>query len=331
MSKNNCSPTILPTPLDNIHATMYALDRVRKERCNDTEIKVKYPGIQWETMDNNRMYPCPTNITNCEHGKCRIVTESQCNAESQVPFDINGNPLKPVNCNKDSDCNDLGYDAICNNKSCQPKNVYLEWNTDINKCVFGNFALRKWCEYPKQRRTTPAKGVTDVPAFNYIPEQSKCQITKDYCDWMKVSYKIDDKGTPTCYETAGQSVAEFLLGKTIFRDLFEGFQHIGPNIMKLADRKYSQKHKILQRNFGGSGIHLYDIKWKNGYDGPNIGFFSDEIKMVFPEIVVSKNNLEYLHINLEDTKKNPKLKRIYLTSGSTKWITESIFKGLQKQ
>lgn len=324
---SNLDKIVLPTPVDNIHASMYAMDRVKKERCNDTDITTIYPGIQWQLMEENRMYPCPSNITNCEHGKCRIITATQCLAESQVPFNTDGNGFKSNDCKKDTDCKNLDYDpAICNNNKCQPRNPYLEWNTDINKCVYGNFALRQWCDYPKQRRTIPEKGITNVPPFNYIPGKSKCQITKEYCEWMGVEYtEKDDKGRPNCYETAGQSVAEFVLGKTIFRDLkkiTENFQTIPHNIVKIADRKKAKKYEILSKDFGGTGIHLYQIFWS---DKTTSGFFSDEIKEIYPELIIKKNNIEFININIEQVKKNPKLKRIYLVSGSGNWITDSIF------
>ena len=361
----------IPTSLDIIHATMYAIDRVKKERCQDPEILKQFPGINWSSNDEHRIYPCPKGLEKCEHGKCRISTEKQCQAVSQVPYNpVDGSSLNPscntdsdcsnmgknayceektgtcqIKCKKDDDCeqSNLGYSAKCGRGKCLPKHMYLEWHPNVKSgnqqgaCVIGNSYLRKWCEFPATRRTSSEKGVTDVPAFKYDTETGKCKITSDYCHWMEVSYKIDDNGDPTCYETKTQKFFEnyFGLGKTIFRGIKKGIQEafntIPHHIEKLADDRLIKRKKLIKEHFGGEGIHMYQILWKEKalekhptMKQQTIGFLASEVSRVHPELVKTKDGIKYISISRAELKENPQLKRLYLTCGSGNWLLDSI-------
>lgn len=171
----------LPTALDNINATMYALDRLRREKCTA-------PGLVYRRSDDRRMYPCPSDVPDCSHGRCVVGTEVLCKSKSASPDDMSGD--RP----------------------------YLEFRN--GKCVYGNPILRRWCESPESRRTDSVPGVTDVHPFDYDEHTGKCSISRPYCEMdMQASFMIDEKGRPTCYSTAGQKVGEFFLGKTVFRGI----------------------------------------------------------------------------------------------------------------
>lgn len=199
----------LPTSLDNINAMMYAMDRLKRERCADMS------GLEYRPADERRMYPCPKGVKDCLHGRCAIATEKACKQRSG-PF------LRPKKSEDDEYVD---------------RRPYLEWHD--GKCVYGNFALRKWCELPDMRRFEVVPGVTDVHPFAYDEHTGKCSLTREYCEKdMQTSFRIDEKGRPTCYASTGEIIGEFFVGKTVFRGIERG-----------ASR--------LVENFGGPGVHLY--------------------------------------------------------------------------
>jgi hypothetical protein len=342
----------LPTSLDLMHATMYAMDRIQKEKCKDPDILKEYPGLLWQPQEQYRIYPCPPGVEACEHGKCRIASGSTCNAVSQLPYDnVTGEKLPSMSCKKNDDCKIMPYNSVCldgkDGKTCQPKYQYVEWRASTGTspsasldpgglCMFGNFALRRWCEVPEQRRPESERGITDVPPFKYDSDTGKCSITRDYCKWMGVDYEASDKyGRPNCYETTGQKIAEeFFLGRTIFRGikkLFEGFNSIPEKAEKLADDRYIESKKLLFKNFAGAGIHLYQFLWKEDavkldYSTrmPTCGFLSEEIESVYPELVQKKNGVKFIVITRKQIKREPKLKRIYVTVGGGRWMLDYI-------
>jgi hypothetical protein len=288
----------LPTAQDNINAMMYALDRLKKERCL---VAAEQPnsGIQYESNDTHRMYPCHVGLQNCEHGHCKIATKNKCDSISQLPFDpVSGNSYSKITCSKEIDCQS---NFTCNPKSktCIPKNPYLEFRD--GKCVYGNFALMKWCKFPNQRRLKGEVGVTDVPPFKYDPTTGKCEITKDYCDWMGISYKIDHNGEPTCYSQTGQQIGEFLLGKTIFRGLKRG------------------EGTPITKDFAGKNVSLYLSDGK-------LSFNTQEVKRAFPDLVTNDGYIRFKQSDLED----PAKKRLFFTLRHSKWISPSFIKTVGK-
>lgn len=287
----------LPTSLDSINAMMYALDRIRKERCEDA--MSKQSGIEYVSEPNKRMYPCSSTLKHCEHGKCKIVSKELCEDKSQIPFDLISGDVIPGSkkCTINDDCAD---NEMCSSKKCVVVKPYLEFRD--GKCLYGNSSLRKWCSYPTHRRLKPTKGTTDVPPFNYDVNQGKCLITKSYCDWMRTSYKIDEKGRPTCYDTTGQKIGQFFLGKTLFRDL---------KITKT----------VVTPNFAGYGVNLY-------LQNSRLGFSADEVESAYPELVDKKT--KELTFNSDDLKDNNK-KRIVFLSKHTDWISPSIIKAAAKK
>lgn len=303
----------LPTTIDNLNATMYALDRIKKERCL---AKVQNtPGLKYQAEDAKRMYPCPSGLANCEHGLCSITTEKLCKSKSTTPFDSEGNDLNGVPCaKKDPKCPD---GQLCgDNGKCYEKKPYLEFHD--GKCVYGNFALRRWCQFPNYRGESGRHPDTGTPynPFDYDEHNGKCSITKEYCEQdMQTSFKIDNKGRPTCYAKTGEKVGQFFLGKTIFRGIkgsFSGDYYKGG--------KENQPVQ-LYKNFGGRGVNLYLA------DGM-IGFKEDEIKKRYPEVFNDKGEISF---TLEELKNEKGKKRIYFIEKNSHWLSGPILKAIAKK
>lgn len=277
----------LPTDIDRRAAMMYAIDRLKKEECN-----LQNPtDFKYESEEKNRMYRCPVGLEDCEHGNCKVASKQKCNDLSQMPYDpTTGGDLSSQKCDDTHPC---PADSKCGTSGkCIPAKPYLEYRND--KCVYGNFALKKWCEFPNQRRLTPTKGVTDVPPFQYNPDTGSCNITREYCDWMGQSYKLDDRNRPTCYSTTGQNVGEFFVGKTIFRDL--------------------KPRTTVAPNFAGNKISLY-------MNDQTLAFNLNEIAREYPELV--RENV--VKFSPEDLKHSGK-KRLYFTLKHSSWLNPTIQK-----
>lgn len=304
----------LPTTLDNLNATMYALDRIKKERCISKVPST--PGLEYQAEDNKRMYPCPKGLKGCEHGRCVITTEELCKSKSMTPFDSKGNELIGVPCSeKDPKC---PSGQVCGkNKKCYDKKPYLEFHD--GKCVYGNFALRRWCQFPSARGESGRHPDTGVPynPFDYDERTGKCSITREYCEQdMKTSYKVDEQGRPTCYSRTGEKVGTFFLGRTVFRgikgafsgDYYKGGVHDHPMVQ-------------LYKNFGGEGVSLY---LKDG----KIGFKEDEIKKRYPEVFNDKGGISF---TLEELRKDQGKKRIYFIEKNSYWLSGPILKAIVKR
>ncbi len=314
----------LPTGLDQMHAVAYAMNVVRKLKCEDEAIKKEYgDGLTYVENDKTKIFPCPTPRPGdvkypCISGNC-AMDETLCVAQSVDPYNEDGTPVIP-----------------------KPTKPYLEWHPDSTnpsegKCVFGNFPLMQWCKYPAQRAKKSIHGRTDVPPFRYDPTTGNCFVTSPYCDWMEVSYKLDD-GVPTCYTHGAQKFFEkYFIGRTLLREIkqkiFEEFEKSPPppRITKIIDPKIMKSYKKIGPDFGGPGIHLYTITWKDDavkHDtnafGSTVGFLSREIKKEYPNLITKKNGLEWLTIDVEDAKNDKNLKRIYIVSTSGIWVLKTI-------
>lgn len=233
----------LPTNLDNMRAMLYANTRILNDTCDRTK-------DIWVPDPAHQLFPCPEGVTHCGYGQCRAGTKERCQELSQVPFNPStGEDIPAARCDVDPcpegmtciDTLDENGNAI---KKCVFAKPYLEWRDNEKKCIFGNFAHRRWCLFPKARRETPQPGVTDVPPFRYDELTGKCHITPDYCKKMQVDWD-SDKGE--CKLSVGQWIGEFLLGRTIFR----GIKGAG---------------NVFQENFGGAGVHLYQSNHAVGLD-----------------------------------------------------------------
>lgn len=199
----------LPTSLDNINATMYAMDRLRRDSCRGV------PGTGYKYDDDKRTYPCPRGMEDCFHGRCSITSESACMSRSSgFPPDVDG------------------------------KRPYLEFRD--GKCVYGNVILRKWCELPTERRLESVAGVTDVHPFDYDASSGKCKISREYCERdMQASFMMDENGRPTCYSSTGQLIGEFFVGKTIFRGIERGATLLYENFAGPGLHLYANKDNRL--------------------------------------------------------------------------------------
>lgn len=236
----------LPTSLDNINATMYALDRLRREKCSNN-------GYAYIKQDHNRMYPCPSNIKDCSHGRCVVKNKQQCQSlssstnVSQRSTPSSNTPTSNTPTSKPylewrvdhrKTSVDRRETSVDHRKTPVDHNETVVVDNDTmlpeGKCVYGNFLLKRWCTEPEERRDESVPGVTDVHPFDYDESTGKCSISKDYCEKdMQASY--DPRG-PTCYSTTGQKVGEFFVGKTVFRGI---------------------ERTVVAENFAGPGLHLY--------------------------------------------------------------------------
>lgn len=189
------------TTQDWINAGIYAKFKLNKVKSENEEFKAAFPGTGWVVNKDLQSINCPASLTDCPNvfGRCKFLTKQACLEQS-------------------GDFKDQG----------QGKKPYLEWREpgteqggSDGKCVFGNFALRNWCENPPSRRAgQKVRGVTDVPPFQYDQEQGQCMMTKDYCKYMGEDFK--DSVPPDCKISEAQKWIEKFSGKTLFRGVKRG-------------------------------------------------------------------------------------------------------------
>jgi hypothetical protein len=189
------------TQQDWINAGIYAKFKLNKVKSENEEFKAAFPGTGWVVNKDLQSINCPASLVDCPNvfGRCKFMTKQAC-LEQSGDFKEQGQGKKP----------------------------YLEWREpgteqggSEGKCVFGNFALRNWCENPPSRRAgQKVRGVTDVPPFKYDQEQGQCLMTKDYCKYMGVDFK--DGVPPDCKVSEAQKWLEKFTGKTLFRGIKRG-------------------------------------------------------------------------------------------------------------
>ena len=119
--------SVLPTSIDMIHATAYALNKIKNDKCNDSELLDKYPGMKWEINNELRPYYCPNSL-NCDYGSCKVKTEELCK-KIRGDFD---NSQKPY-CESDENCDS---DNKCVKNKCVSKHPYLEWRNSLRQKKF---------------------------------------------------------------------------------------------------------------------------------------------------------------------------------------------------
>ena len=230
---------------------LYALNKINQKACKD----------RWDNDQQHQLFPCPPGLSDCNFGHCRAGTKERCLELGQLPYDPQtGEDWPPgATCTEDKDCPDH---HTClereGKKSCVLAKPYLEWREPTQdqpqgNCIYGNFAFRRWCEHPDQRRPSFEAGVTNVPPFKYDADTGRCKITPEYCAYMETDW---NPAKEECDISALQWLGEFFLGKTIFR----GIKGVG---------------NVFSENFGGDGVHLYRA-------GQRMGLDWDEFQTTFP-------------------------------------------------
>lgn len=318
-----------PTLLDNANALIYARSRLTKELCETRQGQTQ-GGVKWQATPVNRSYPCPKGLEGCKDtcGYCKVATKAMCSSLSK---EVKGEPCVKGQCKTEgATCKKNGYcyfkwpyleyhnpttgtEKPCSaNKQC-PEGQYCDEHnnlcrsSDAGKCVYGNFLLRSWCMNPKTRDERPVKGLTDVYPFDYDANQGKCFISRPYCEYsMGATFGKDDKGRPTCYESAGQQLVEFFIGKTIFRSgryrKWERFMDKDYVVREDFKQDLKQPSRtLLGKDFGGPGVNLYMY-------GDQVGCDLKEIKAAYPQHV--RGNL--LRLTKKDLDSDPFKKRLLL-------------------
>jgi hypothetical protein len=196
-------------------------------------------------------------------------------------------------------------------------------------------------------------GVTDVPPFFYDINTSACYLTHDYCDHYGMHYNKDTCSssadcpdgnycyTPqnsvnsycvgpdsNCYLSSGEKAAQFFLGRTLWYMFKKGtickenYTHNPELTCSQADPTHMKDKRLLRKNFGGPGIHLYIITWHSGKT--IVGFDGSEVEKVYPDMVENHPEGKFICISKEDAKKDKYVKRMYFTIMSKGWMTDLI-------
>ena len=221
--------------------------------CHDTDKKGNfiYPG-GCQIVDNEGTKKC---VIFCDlddkAGNCTINNNQACLSQSDLPFDIStGVYYKPStnkkSCSTDNDC-EKDYpscdtdDKDCGGKGCcvSLHHPYLEWDKKSGgQCIWGNMALRQYCEYPSQRGDSKHPPPKNIPPFCYEdgtgkcsktcviagkPEKGNCSdqpkelgscnMTKDYCTRYGQTW---NSNTNFCEPGPESQAGEFFVGKTLF-------------------------------------------------------------------------------------------------------------------
>ena len=186
---------------------------------------------------------------------------------------------------------------------------------------------------------------------NHICDKTDCVIDDDCKIGDKCSNGNCIGDNSNCLTSTGQDVGEMLVGKTIFRyfkdgrtcekyepqkikqtenyiqNLFKSFDNIPEVVSKLADSSLMSQKKLVGKDFGGPGIHLYTIVWS---EEANIlplcdsGFDADEVSKVYKHLVIIKNGKKYIKVSRKDIKNDNNIKRLYISLNSGKWLFSNI-------
>jgi hypothetical protein len=196
---------------------------IRKTKCEEN--KKKGMSVQWVPAPEERPYAC-FGIPGCEesYGHCRITDKKTC-MDLSAPVDPTGH--KKTVCESDSDCGSKKMSCRKNpvqknERICVFNDPYLEWHLDASspwggKCVYGNIALRRFCDYPESR---PSRVLKDQGPFRYDSNTSQCFMTEKYCKEKGLDFRSGPP--PDCHLSEKQKIGEMFLGKTLFRSFKTG-------------------------------------------------------------------------------------------------------------
>ena len=273
-------------------------------------------------------------------------TDLTCRDDSGCIFPSTCNSQKHCTCTGDQDC---AGNLVCVGGQCSAGS-----GETTGRCILGNFLLRQYCENPKSRcaanpdgsmpdgcdSSGDKVGVSDVPPFIYDKNLSQCFETKEYCDRFDQGF---DAGAKTCTKSGGQKVGEFLLGKTIFNffskgahcstepvsraaagDFLGSFSKLPKQISVNVDPGIVAHKTLLRENFGAPGVSLF-LVYRRDVQEPLVGFDVAQVRRAFPEIVKPIGGQDHIVISLAQVVRNPALKKIYLTLGTSTEITNNIF------
>lgn len=263
--------TIEWTGYDQLMADQYATDMVLKEMCQDPDIKKQVCGddtkecMEWKDdygvrqiwdqaqpfTSGRKCDPADPNVVKkCNDGKPEYEPGPQTCIQNDIGENVCGFKM-PNNrgyCVAKADGCDLAsklpYECKDEYNGCRfyPGKVhnYYEWRDDDKKCIYGNWALRQFCEEPGQRAPStdnktdidPKKPpeYIDLPSSNETKSQGKmkydknvgkCYITDEYCKsfgnlW---SLKGDVGPNSECDKPTWDKVLEFIVPPTFIQGI----------------------------------------------------------------------------------------------------------------
>jgi hypothetical protein len=212
----------LPTNVDELHAAMYATATAYYDRFNSPKFPFNKNLVEWRPATTPSFRCASANLQD----QCNKVdgdvffTQKGCDDVSCFPYTVNGDVLTYHN--RWEATNPWCFQKLkkATAKNPQADTFYHEWFD--NKCTL-QVPIAKWYAlYPNKRRETPKNGITNVPPFIYVNQKSdivgpQILMSKEYCDHMKISYRVRGNGMPECYKTNAQEIAEFFLG-SLYRE-----------------------------------------------------------------------------------------------------------------
>jgi hypothetical protein len=166
-----------------------------------------------------------------------------------------------------------------------------------------------------------------------------------------------------CIETRSQQIGEIFVGRTLFfmlkhkgrcpdgsvlgmkddgslgkesftkddrlekqeieKEIANAFNKVTETVCMIWRPERVVREKVLMKDFGGKGIHIYLFELKN--ERPLVSFKPEEMIKKYPDNVEKHSDGSYLVcITREDLGNDKFLKRLYLSIGSKSWLTQTV-------
>ena len=288
-------------------------------------------------------------------GKCTCTTSDDCPGSSTCGSDgkcipggrcVLGNFMlrqwceDPVSrCAKSSDGT---YPKECNGSPSSPGVTDVPpffYNQNLGRCFMTkDYCTRFGVDYSSTSCTTKSDCSDGMDCYKgYCTGQgSECVDNQKTAEFFlgKTLFRMFKSGTK-CFE-APKNITNGTFNKEVIsstlKNIYEGFNKLPNTIEKMCDPSMIKSKTLMKKDFI-EGIDLYLIIWK---DSANIkipiqlGYDINQIKKKYPSLVKKNKGLLYIKISKQDIGKNNDLKRIYLSLGSSNWMTTNIANSFMK-